>query len=398
MPTRPHLLTAALLAALLLLALAGCNAARPTLTPPAATPALTPAPTPLAAATPTPAPTIAPCSPPVACDERDVSGTDLVGTQIGGAASGRSKPESTVEEILENGLLPDVFAASPTHIAFRGVASLNSVRCDWQGSALTMQAREGAIRFWLGIDAEDPIPAPDEVVRQSMTLYADQAAPAFREETLAIANALAYGGLNTEQLRMACYADYSVNEYLLASGPAMLSVAYQTLRTIMSYDLYARAYAAGQFINAPLRSRGEYQAYRDSRLREMEDQLSSVIEGRESIVFLAPMGVYQPVTVQAWMAVAQWDVQLVDGVLQAVRYGTWEYDDEYSQTLDNLKSRITTAAATDKFAGQRIASAEGLEAYYREIGAYDDITPGDGLDNPFTPAHPPPPYSTPSPP
>ena len=166
----------------------------------------------------------------------------------------------------------------------------------------------------------------------------------------------------------------------------------------MSYDLYARAYAAGQFINAPLRSLGEYQAYLYSQLQEMEDQLSNVIGGRESIVFLAPMGVYQPVTVQAWMAIAQWDVQLVDGVVEAVRYGTREYDDEYSQTLDNLKSRITTAAATDQFAGKRIASTEGLEAYYREIGAYDDITPGDGVDNPFTPAQPPPPYPTPSPP
>ena len=158
----------------------------------------------------------------------------------------------------------------------------------------------------------------------------------------------------------------------------------------MSYDLYARAYAAGQFVNAPLRSRGEYHAYRDSRLREMEDQLSSVIEGRESIVFLAPMAAYLPVTVQAWQAVAQWDVQLVDGVLQAVRYGAGDHDAEYRQPLATLKSRITTAAATDKFAGKRIASTEGLEAYYREIGAYDDITPGDGLDNPFTPAQPPP--------
>ena len=35
------------------------------------------------------------------------------------------------------------------------------------------------------------------------------------------------------------------------------------------------------------------------------------------------------------------------------------------------------------------ADASGLHQYYRDMAAYDDITPGDEEDNPFTPEQPP---------
>ena len=107
-------------------------------------------------------------------------------------------------------------------------------------------------------------------------------------------------------------------------------------------------------------------------------------------MFLAPMGAHNAIAIEAWQVVDQWDVQTVDGTVNAVRYGTYPGDPEHTQTLANLKTRITTAAASDAFATSRIANVSGLEAYYRQIGAYGDITPDDGETTTFTPAQPPP--------
>ena len=97
------------------------------------------------------------------------------------------------------------------------------------------------------------------------------------------------------------------------------------------------------------------------------------------------------IAIEAWAAVAQWDIQQAkEGDINAVRYGVSAHDPEHSQTLANLKSRITVAAASDAHADQRIANISGLNAHYREIGAYGDITPGDGKADTFTPAQPPP--------
>lgn len=63
---------------------------------------------------------------------------------------------ATVEDFLALGL--EAIGASPTHIAFRGTASANSVRCDWRVIARTPAQREDAIRLWFRLDEDDPIP------------------------------------------------------------------------------------------------------------------------------------------------------------------------------------------------------------------------------------------------
>ena len=136
-------------------------------------------------------------------------------------------------------------------------------------------------------------------------------------------------------------------------------------------------------------SEGQYKGHLGKMLQDTEAALADIIGGRESVVFLAPMGAHNAIAVEAWQAVEQWDLQTKDGTVYAVRYGVPEGDPEHSQTLANLKSRITTAATTDKFAGKRIANVSGLNTYYRDIGAYGDITPGDGKSDTFTPAQPP---------
>ena len=124
---------------------------------------------------------------------------------------------------------------------------------------------------------------------------------------------------------------------------------------------------------------------------EVEWFLRERIGGYESVVFLAPMGAHQAIAIEAWQVVAQWDLQVADGgVVNAMRYGVGGGDPEHTQPYTELVSRIATSTASDAFSGQRISSTGGLEQYYRDMGAYGDITPDDGSTATFTPAQPPP--------
>ena len=173
---------------------------------------------------------------------------------------------------------------------------------------------------------------------------------------------------------MTCYVDYAVQEYILGSGATQFTVAYDRHGEARSYDLYSRAHAAGEFgptTSAPLKARSEYEANLDRMVESAESWLSDVLEGRESLVFLAPVGAHDAIAVEVWQAIEQWDVQREpDGTVNAVRFGVPENHPEHTQTLANLKSRITTAASSDAFAGSRIANVSGVTQYYRDIGAY----------------------------
>ena len=122
-----------------------------------------------------------------------------------------------------------------------------------------------------------------------------------------------------------------------------------------------------------------------------ETALSAEIGGREAVVFLAPMGAHNAIGFEAWQAVAQWAVVTDDaGVVQAIRDDTPEGDPEHTQTLANLTSRITTAAAADAHATTRVTTVGSLQTHYRTtLLAYADITPGDGSTTTFTPKQPP---------
>ncbi len=107
-------------------------------------------------------------------------------------------------------------------------------------------------------------------------------------------------------------------------------------------------------------------------------------------MFLAPMGAHNAIGFEAWQAVASWAVVTDDaGVAQAVRDDTPAGDPEHTQTLANLSSRITAGAAADGKATTRATRVDQLQQEYRDLGAYGDITPGDGQTTTFTPAQPP---------
>ena len=81
-----------------------------------------------------------------------------------------------------------------------------------------------------------------------------------------------------------------------------------------SYELYEREHAAGQFGSDALHEPGiVYQAKLDQIVWDAEDELSDLMEGQASVVFLAPMGAHNAIAIEAWQVVAQWDVETVDG-------------------------------------------------------------------------------------
>ena len=322
---------------------------------------------------------------------RDVSAFDLFSGSSSDAAALTSSGVATVEEVLEKGLR--LAGASPVHLAVRGAALADSIRCEWRGIARTPEQREGAVRFWLGLDADDEIPDAS-YLEALFTITLDTIGPEFRETAKSNFLAIARGGVSTEYLFLTCYAGYAVAEYLLGGGPTTLTLAYDRMGEVYSYELYRREHDAGQFGDEPLKSEGEHGAELNETVWAAESSLSDIIEGRQGVLFLAPMGAHNAIAVEAWQVVAQWDVQRSGtSTVAAVRYGASEGDPEHTQTLANLKSRVTTATAATSTATTtpaRIASVGGLRQYYRDIGAYGDITPDDGETTTFTPGQLPP--------
>ena len=214
--------------------------------------------------------------------------------------------------------------------------------------------------------------------------------PEYRETAKSNFLAIARGGLSEEYLFLTCFADYTVSSYLLGAGPTTVTVAYDSHDEAASYELYRREHEAGTYGSDPLQTRGDYEASLQDIVVAAEEALAAELGGQERIVFLAPMGAHHAIAFEAWLAVAHWDVVTADDdTINAVRVGAPEGDPEHTQTLANLTTRITTAAANDAHATTRIANVSGLQAHYRTMGAYGDITPGDGQTTTFTPAQPP---------
>ena len=323
------------------------------------------------------------------CAPRDVSEIDVISGGVAqGAASGPYPDAPSVEGVLEKGPLES--GQAPVHIAIRGIAQPESVRCDWHGIARTLGYRENEIRFWLAIDEDEALPSPTEVERRLMTHVNGMRAD-HRPEWTAWASALANGGVSSEYNRLKCYADYAIQNYVLGNGPRALTVAYDRQERGPSYGLYSRAHAAGAYRGADKLAESEFATALAETAYEAAEELKQAVGSRQSVVFLTPMGAFGPVAVEAWQAVDQWDLQRADdGTVNAVRYGVPQDDPEYSLPYADLKRRVATAAGSDAFAGKRIANASGITQYYRDIGAYGDITPGDGETTTFTPAQPPP--------
>ncbi len=309
------------------------------------------------------------------------------GSASGGEATASSTDAATVEELLKDGL--HVIGASPAHLAIRGTPAATSVRCAWRGTARTPAQRNDAIRTWLQLSPTDAI--PDVAYLEAFfTVVLDEFNPSYRETAKANFLAIARGGESMDYLFLTCFADYAVTNFLLGSGttPATVTVAYDPRGEAAAYELYVREHEAGTYGTDPLQTRGAYEAGLQAQVVAAEAALAAEIGGREAVVFLAPMGAHHAIGFEAWQAVASWAVVTDDqNVVQAIRDDTPAGDPEHTQTLANLTSRITTAAAADGQATNRATTVGGLQPYYRDtLKAYADITPGDGQTTTFTPA------------
>ena len=196
-------------------------------------------------------------------------------------------PTASVEEVLEKGLR--LAEASPVHLAVRGTGVSSSTRCDWRGIARTLAQREAAIRFWLGLSATDTVPSAS-FLEVLFTVTLDTLNPEYKETAKSNFLAIARGGLSTEYLFLTCYVDYTASEYLLGAGPTTVTLGYDRMGEAHSYELYEREHAAGQFGSDALLSQAAYQAKLDQIVWDAEDELSGLMDGQDSVVFLAPMG------------------------------------------------------------------------------------------------------------
>ena len=364
-------------------------ATAPLVASPAATPVAP------AASDPTPAPSLpqeptATPEPKTAADlsPRDVSGVSLAPPLPVAGTTGYDYEPPTLEELLEQGLYGQ--GGTPVDIVLRGVLVPGSVRCEWQGVARTAQQREQQIRYWLAVADDATLPAPAEL-ESYLGAYLNSLPQPNREYMRAWTDTLARGGLSTKQLALYCHVDYTVSEYLLGSGPTTVTLTYDQRHNEVSWEVMERMLAVAEYEDEEEITRVAWeQFYHEEPSSSAKEVIEETISQRDNVMFILPSAMIDNVSVESWTVIAQWDLQIVGGVLTAVRYGIPSDDDEYSQTFDNLKSRVTTGAATDEFTGKRIATIAGITQHYRDLGAYGDISPADDSTAKFTPNKPPP--------
>ena len=266
---------------------------------------------------------------PASTRERAVAG-DPAGSRSSGGMFVSPDPLATVEDVLEQGL--HVAGASPVHLAIRGMAGGDTVRCGWRGIARTAEQRADTIRFWLQLGANEAVPERSHL-EALFAATMEVVFPDYRETAKSNFLAIARGGLSEEYLFLTCFADYTVSNYLLGAGPTTVTVAYDPMGEARSYELYRREHEAGTYGSDALQTRGDYEASLQAKVVAAEEALAAEVGGKERIVFLAPMGAHHAIAFEAWQAVAHWDVVTVDGTVNAVRVGAPEGDPEHTQTL-----------------------------------------------------------------
>ena len=302
----------------------------------------------------------------------------------------------TVEELLEQGWFAS--GVSPTHLVVRARIDTDSVRCSWENIARTPAQRELLARFLLGslLDQDDPLPSADDLKAIFGAFTADLG-PGWKEEMEASFFPIATGEVSTEYLSLYCFAEFNVSRYLLGSGPTSLTIAFDLRQQEVTHHINQRAFENNRagfesegftIDDVPTREEHAAEVF-NPPMEAAESRLSDIAGGRDTVLFLAPLGAYDNIAVEEWLSIAEWDLQDQDGTLQTVRYGVDSDHTEYSQTFTGLESRVNTAP--DDAADDWIESASGLTQYYRDMGAYRDITPGDSDSGTFSPAAPPPP-------
>ena len=241
-----------------LLALAACSQPMPTLSP-----------------TPDAPRNTAPCtSEDISCEPRSVN-QGVLGPSFGApAASGYTPPGAqSVEGLLEKGAT-GFRPESPVHIAFRGIAQPGSFRCESHGFARTNAYREGEIRYLMSLEDDEPLPSMEELIR-FFTQY-DYSSPSRVARDLA----LVHGGLSTDStLYVSCYADYRVAEYILGTGPSVVTVVYHRVNGTNSYAVYSQLDLLLDDLETPKVTRDQHDVWLAGIVQHATTTGSPIIEG-----------------------------------------------------------------------------------------------------------------------
>ena len=318
--------------------------------------------------------------------------TTILAEPAGTSGASHSLKASTVEEALEYG--NPRLALTGTHIVLQGIVTADSIRCDWAGSArIAPEIAELHSQLGPTVD-EGELPSREEIKQHLETVLKLKVGEDTSKERTVI-DLIVDGGYSEDLLTLICYADYQVTRYILGTGPEKATVAYGGRITEYSWDLVRKTGGISSNTGGEITSREQYE---EEILQPSEEALrmalTHALSDRETIVFLHPAAPMERIATLTWSAVSHWDIQRdIEGQLLAVRYGTWNRDPEHSQTVEELRDRIESAAATDALAGKRLGSMEDITRHYREMGAYGDLTPYDDSDETFTPIKPRPPYA-----
>lgn len=102
---------------------------------------------------------------------------------------------------------------------------------------------------------------------------------------------MARGGIDENFLSLHCFVDYIASEYILGAGNTgnKLTVVYGTLIDADSCELYRQSQDDGFIPREILPSEPEYMEQMAEAASTWEGVLRESVEGREGVLFLAPM-------------------------------------------------------------------------------------------------------------
>lgn len=146
-----------------------------------------------------------------------------------------------------------------------------------------------------------------------------------------------------------CFIDIRANEYVLGSGPDVLTVSFGTyfpwtdvaLETEDTRRNMERAYMRGGRVGPGT--------------QDLE-VIGGGLPGRESILFLGPATNY---TIEAWEIFVEWDVQRRDGVVRAI-HPAWAHYNRYGTDEQKAQTELTLPA----FAAAVIAANNARKRVY----------------------------------
>ena len=65
----------------------------------------------------------------------------------------------------------------------------------------------------------------------------------------------------------------------------------------------------------------QHEAGRNAVIWAAGERLAALLGGSDALLFVAPLGAHNAIAVEAWQVVGQWNLQTVDGTVNAVRCG-----------------------------------------------------------------------------